>query len=242
MNIVLCRGERGGRGEGKGEYHISLIFLLGFLLVSSEGVKNLISGLTDGDGSHLSGVIDSSRQGVDLTDCEPGQGGEHEVEQVLPHVDHDVVVLEDALFDDITRNNCKSAPSNVVMAKYFPTYRSQVHQLPRLARKLLGASRIPLASLSASYAGHCSAEIQGPSSTMVDSTLSWGLARAMATKARRMQNLFMLTGWSFGCSRLEISANSASRPAGPGLYRETRGQLGLFLGRPGPALRPLGIR
>ena len=115
-----------------------------------EGVKDLIRRLTDGDGSHLSAVIDSSCEGVDLTDGEPGQGGEHEVEQVLSDVDHDVVVLEDALFDDITRNNCKSAPSNVVKVKYVPTYRSQVHQLPRLARKLLGASRIPLASLSAS--------------------------------------------------------------------------------------------
>ena len=103
VNIVLCRGGRGGGGEG--EYHISLIFLLGFLFVSSEGVKDLISGLTDGDSSHLSAVIDSSSEGVDLTDCEPGQGGEHEVEQVLPDVDHDVVVLEDALFDDVTRNN-----------------------------------------------------------------------------------------------------------------------------------------
>ena len=100
----LVSREKGGR-EGEGEDHISLIFLLVFLLVSSEGVKNLISSLADGDGSHLSAVIDSSCEGVDLTDCEPGQGGEHEVEQVLPHVDHDVVVLEDALFDDITRNN-----------------------------------------------------------------------------------------------------------------------------------------
>ena len=89
------------RGEG-GEYHISLIFLLGFLFVSSEGVKDLISSLTDGDGSHLSAVIDSSCEGVDLTDCEPGQGGEHEVEQVLSHVDHDVVVLEDSLLDSLT--------------------------------------------------------------------------------------------------------------------------------------------
>ena len=135
---------------GEGEYHISLIFLLGFLLVSSEGVKDLISSLTDSDGSHLSAVIDSSCEGVDLADCEPGQGGEHEVEQVLSDVDHDVVVLEDALFDDITKNNWKSARSLVSRGKYFSTYRSQVHQLPRLARKLLGASSIPLASLSAS--------------------------------------------------------------------------------------------
>ena len=101
-----CLVSRGG--GGRGEYHISLIFLLGFLLVSSEGIKDLISGLTDGDGSHLSPVIDPGSEGVDLADCEPGQGGEHEVEQVLTDVDHDVVILEDALFDDITKNNCKS--------------------------------------------------------------------------------------------------------------------------------------
>ena len=95
MNIVLCQVW----------LHVSLIFLLVFVFESSDGVKDLVSGLTDGDGSHLSAVIDSSGERVDLTDCEPGQGGEHEVEQVLSHVDHDVVVLEDALFDDITRNN-----------------------------------------------------------------------------------------------------------------------------------------
>ena len=106
---MSCVEGEGGEREGEGEDHISLIFLLVFLFVSSEGVKDLISRLTDGDGSHLSAVIDSSGERVDLTDCEPGQGGEHEVEQVLPHVDHDVVVLEDALFDDITKNNCKSA-------------------------------------------------------------------------------------------------------------------------------------
>ena len=92
-----CLVSRGGEGE----YHISLIFLLGFLLVSSEGFKDLISGLTDGDGSHLSPVIDPGSEGVDLADCEPRQGGEHEVEQVLPDVDHDVVVLPDPILDDI---------------------------------------------------------------------------------------------------------------------------------------------
>ena len=117
--MSCVEGEGGEReGEGEGEDHISLIFLLVFLLVSSEGVKDLISGLTDGDGSHLSPVIDSSCEGVDLADCEPGEGGEHEVEQVLPDVDHDVVVLEDALCDDVTRNNCKSALSNVLIGKY----------------------------------------------------------------------------------------------------------------------------
>ena len=103
MNIVLCQVW----------LHVSLIFLLVFVFESSDGVKDLVSGLTDGDGSHLSAVIDSSGQGVNLADCEPGEGREHEVKQVLSDVDHDVVVLEDALLDDVTRNNCKSALSNV---------------------------------------------------------------------------------------------------------------------------------
>ena len=99
--------------RGNGWHHVSLIFLLVFVFEGSDGIKDLVSSLTDGDGSHLSAVIDSSCEGVDLTDGEPGQGGEHEVEQVLSDVDHDVVVLEDALLDDVTINNCKSALSNV---------------------------------------------------------------------------------------------------------------------------------
>ena len=39
-------------------------------------------------------------RGVNLRDCEPGQRGEDEVEEVLAHVDHDVVVLEDALHEE----------------------------------------------------------------------------------------------------------------------------------------------
>ena len=96
MNIVLCQVW----------LHVSLIFLLVFVFESSDGVKDLVSGLTDGDGSHLSAVIDSSGQGVNLADCEPGEGREHEVEQVLSDVDHDVLVLEDSLFDDLTKMIC----------------------------------------------------------------------------------------------------------------------------------------
>ena len=75
------------------------------LLELLEGIQDLVGSLHDGEAPHVAGLVDPAGEGVDLTDCEPGQGGEHEVEQVLPHVDHDVVVLEDALLDDITRNN-----------------------------------------------------------------------------------------------------------------------------------------
>ena len=100
---MSCVEGEGGEREGGGEDHISLIFLLVFLLVSSEGVKNLISSLADGDGSHLSAVIDSSGERVDLTDCEPGQGGEDKVEKSLTQADHDVLCLEDASLDDIPK-------------------------------------------------------------------------------------------------------------------------------------------
>ena len=91
MNIVLCQVW----------LHVSLIFLLVFVFESSDGVKDLVSGLTDGDGSHLSAVIDSSGQGVNLADCEPGEGGEDKVEESLAHSDHDVLCLEDPSLDDI---------------------------------------------------------------------------------------------------------------------------------------------
>ena len=69
-----------------------------------EGVEDLVGGLLEAEAPHLppGGGVDGGGEGVDLGHSEPGQGGEHEVEQVLAHVDHDVVVLEDALFDGLT--------------------------------------------------------------------------------------------------------------------------------------------
>ena len=93
MNIV----------SGQVWLHVALIFLLVFLLESSDGVKDLVGGLTDGDGSLLPASVDASGEGVDLTDGEPGEGGEDEVEQVLADVDHDVLVLEDSLLDHLTK-------------------------------------------------------------------------------------------------------------------------------------------
>ena len=93
MNIV----------SGQVWLHVALIFLLVFLLESSDGVKDLVGGLTDGDGSLLPTGVDASGEGVDLTDGEPGESGEDEVEQVLADVDHDVLVLEDSLLDHLTK-------------------------------------------------------------------------------------------------------------------------------------------
>jgi len=84
-----------------------VVILLRLLLVleGGDGVKDLLGRLLQGHGSHLPGRrggVDGGSEGVDLGHGEPGQGGEHEVEQVLAHVDHDVVVLEDALLDGLT--------------------------------------------------------------------------------------------------------------------------------------------
>ena len=73
------------------------------MLEGPDGVKDLVGGLADGDWPHLPRVpVEVGGEGVDLAEGEPGEGGEHEVEQVLPDVDHDVLVLEDALFHDLT--------------------------------------------------------------------------------------------------------------------------------------------
>ena len=79
-------------------------FLLVFVFESSDGIQHLISGFTDGDTSHVPTIsrrVNTSCERVDLGHCEPGQGGEHEVEQVLTNVNHDVLVLEDALLDGL---------------------------------------------------------------------------------------------------------------------------------------------
>jgi len=85
-----------------------VVILLRLLLVleGGDGVKDLLGRLLQGHGPHLAGHggggVDGGGEGVDLGHGEPGQGGEHEVKQVLAHVDHDVVVLEDALLDGLT--------------------------------------------------------------------------------------------------------------------------------------------
>ena len=51
-----------------------------------------------------------SSQGVDLADSEPGQGGEHKVEQVLANMDHDVLILEDSFLHCFTKNKKYKIP------------------------------------------------------------------------------------------------------------------------------------
>ena len=69
------------------------------LLKLPDGREHLISGLVHSQRSALRcEALRVARCGrVDLGGGEPGQRGEHVVEQVLPHVDHDVLVLEDAV-------------------------------------------------------------------------------------------------------------------------------------------------
>ena len=64
------------------------------LLVIPDRVKNLIGRLCEGERSELSweGVVGRAVEGVELGGEEPGEGGEHKVEHVLPNVHHDVVV------------------------------------------------------------------------------------------------------------------------------------------------------
>ena len=71
------------------------------LLELLEGIQDLIGRLGDGEAPHVPGIIDPGSEGVDLADCEPGEGGEDKVEESLAHSDHDVLCLEDASLDDI---------------------------------------------------------------------------------------------------------------------------------------------
>lgn len=81
--------------------------LLRLLLVLEGGdsIQDLLGCLLQTDGPHLPGSgggVHGGGEGVDLGDSEPGQGGEHKIKQVLAHVDHDVVILEDTLLDGLT--------------------------------------------------------------------------------------------------------------------------------------------
>ena len=83
----------------------SILLRLLLVLEGRDGVKDLLGGLLQCDGPHLpgrGGGVHGGGEGVDLGHSEPGQRGEHEVEQVLANVDHDVVVLEDSLLDGLT--------------------------------------------------------------------------------------------------------------------------------------------
>ena len=61
-----------------------------------DGIENFISSVKKCEGSLLSAGLCSSCERIDLTHGEPGKGAEHEVEQVLANVDHDVLILKDS--------------------------------------------------------------------------------------------------------------------------------------------------
>ena len=71
------------------------------LLELLEGIQDLVGSLHDGEAPHVAGLVDPAGEGVDLTDCEPGQSGEDKVEKSLAQPDHDVLCLEDASLYDI---------------------------------------------------------------------------------------------------------------------------------------------
>ena len=71
------------------------------LLKLLEGIQDLVGSLHDGEAPHVAGLVDPAGEGVDLADCEPGQGREDKVEKSLTQPDHDVLCLEDPILDDI---------------------------------------------------------------------------------------------------------------------------------------------
>ena len=80
-----------------GNLNLVLLFKL------SDGFYYFISSISKGKRSLLSGSASCcGSKGVDLTDSEPGKGGEHKIEQVLSDMDHDVLILKDSLLDNIT--------------------------------------------------------------------------------------------------------------------------------------------
>ena len=82
-----------------------ICLLLVLVLEGPDGVKDLVGGLADGDGPHVPACAVAAqvgRQGEDLAEGEPGEGREHEVEQVLTNMDHDVIILEDSFLDCFT--------------------------------------------------------------------------------------------------------------------------------------------
>ena len=106
----VCKNE--GRSSQREEDDEDILLRLLLVLEGSDGIKNLLGGLLQADGPHLPGSgggVDGGGEGVDLGHGEPGQRGEDEVKQVLANVDHDVVVLEDALLDGLAERKASSS-------------------------------------------------------------------------------------------------------------------------------------
>ena len=73
-----------------------------FVFKLPDGFHYFISSISKSKSSLLSGSSCCGSKGVDLTDSEPGKGGEHKVEQVLSDMDHDVLILKDSFLDNFT--------------------------------------------------------------------------------------------------------------------------------------------
>ena len=104
--------------------------LLVLVLERPDGLQHVVRGLADGEAPLLP-PVHVRGEAVDLTDREPGQRGEDEVEEVLAHVDHDVLVLEDALLDYVPgeEENVNTADVNLMS-----TYLSQPQKEANLLR------------------------------------------------------------------------------------------------------------
>ena len=104
--------------------------LLVLVLERPDGLQHVVRGLADGEAPLLP-PVHVRGEAVDLTDREPGQRGEDEVEEVLAHVDHDVLVLEDALLDHVPgeKENVNTADVNLMS-----TYLSQPQKEANLLR------------------------------------------------------------------------------------------------------------
>ena len=74
------------------------------LLELLEGIQDLIGSLGDGETPHVPGIIDPGSEGVDLADCEPGQGGEDKVEKSLPTKYREIFMKSDYFKAIILRN------------------------------------------------------------------------------------------------------------------------------------------
>ena len=130
--------------------------LLVLVLERPDGLQHVVRGLADGEAPLLP-PVHVRGEAVDLTDREPGQRGEDEVEEVLAHVDHDVLVLEDALLDHVPgmKENGNTADVNLMS-----TYLSQPQKEANLLRPEGWGSAISLGLRLTS--AQASSATQGP--------------------------------------------------------------------------------
>ena len=130
--------------------------LLVLVLERPDGLQHVVRGLADGEAPLLP-PVHVRGEAVDLTDREPGQRGEDEVEEVLAHVDHDVLVLEDALLDHVPaeKENVNTADVNLMS-----TYLSQPQKEANLLRPEGWGSAISLGLRLTS--AQASSATQGP--------------------------------------------------------------------------------